>query len=118
MSVFKPARYFDPVKIAELKPLASDIDKLNVFPFLTLSAIASLKGELPQHLAISADLSPDVNRVEWWKRHEDLPNWSKVCKMKLLLQPSSAAADHNSFNDRQVSSLQDYIETSVMLQTT
>ena len=45
MSVFKLARsYFDPVKIAE----ASNIDKLNVFPFLTSSAIASLKGELPQ----------------------------------------------------------------------
>ena len=46
MPAFKLARYLYPVKIAELKPIASDIDKLNVFPFLTSSAIASLKGEL------------------------------------------------------------------------
>ena len=74
MSAFKIARYFGPVKISELKPIASDIDKLNVFPFITSSSIASLKGELPQYLATSADLSSDVNRVEWWKRHEE--DWS------------------------------------------
>ena len=74
VSAFKLARHFDPVKIAELKPTASEMDQLKMFPS---SAISSLKSELPQYLAISADLSPGFDRVDWWKRHEqDLPNWS------------------------------------------
>ena len=44
------------------------------------------------------------------------------CKNVLLVQPSSAAAERvfsilsSSFTERQTSSLEDYIETSVMLQ--
>ena len=33
VSAFKLARYFDPVKISEIKPTANDIDLLSVFPF-------------------------------------------------------------------------------------
>ena len=57
------------------------------------------------------------------KRHtEDLPHWSTAFKLVLLVQPSSAAAERvfslpqNSFSQRQSSSLEDYIETSLMLQ--
>ena len=45
-----------------------------------------------------------------------------ACKNVLLIQPSSAAAERafsilcNSFGERQESSLQDYIECSIMLQ--
>ena len=59
----------------------------------------------------------------WWKRHaNDLPHWSKAYKMILLVQPSSAAAERvfsilsNSFSDTQRSSLEDCIETSIMIQ--
>ena len=120
---FKLARYFDPAKIAELKPSACDIDELCLFPFFDSTDITNLKGELPLYLATATDVSPDINKIEWWKRHEeDLPQWSKCCKMLLLIQPSSAAAERvfsiltNSFNYRQEGSLRDYIETSVMLQ--
>ena len=35
-----------------------------------------------------------LDPMVWWKRHEnDLPHWSKTCKMVLLVQPSSAAAE-------------------------
>ena len=44
---------------------------------------------------------------------EDLPNWSKAYKMLLLLQPSSAAAQH-SFNDRQASSLQETLSVMII----
>ena len=49
-------------------------------------------------------------------------NFAKVNKLVLLVQPSSAAAERvfsllqNSFSQRQSSSLEDYIETSLMLQ--
>lgn len=84
-----------------------------MFPFLNSSSvISSLKGELSKYLAAAA---ADINRVEWWKRHEnDLRHWSRAYKLLLLIQPSSAAAERvfsilsNSFNDRQTSSLQDY----------
>ena len=61
----------------------------------------------------------------WWKRQRhanDLPHWLKACKILLLVQPSSVAAERvfsilsNSFTDTQRSSLEDYIETSIMIQ--
>ena len=51
-----------------------------------------------------------------------LPNWSIACKTALLIQPSSAPAEcvfsllNNSFKDNQARALEDYIETSIMLQ--
>ena len=44
------------------------------------------------------------------------------CKTALLIQPSAAAAEHtfsllnNSFKEDQAAALEDYIETSIMLQ--
>ena len=74
-------------------------------------------------MAKAADVDKTVSKTDWWKNHEgDLPNWLKGCKLSLLFQPSSAAAERvfsilqNSFKDQQNSSLEDYIETSVMLQ--
>ena len=68
--------------------------------------------------------STDHTPPQWWKLHEDeLPHWSLAVKKGLLLQPSSAASErvfsllNNSFNDRQHNSLEDYIETSIMLQS-
>ena len=61
-------------------------------------------------------------RALWWERHkEDLPHWSTAFKLVLLVQPSSAAAEgfflsSKTFSQRQSSSLEDYIETSLMLQ--
>ena len=56
------------------------------------------------------------------KHASDLPYWSKVWKMFLLIQPSSAAAERvfsilsNSFTETQRSSLEDYIESSIKIQ--
>ena len=124
VSAFKYAHFFDPVKIVEIKPSASDIERLRIFPFLDSdSIIDGLKVELPKHLATAEDISPEIDRLEWWKKHEcDLPHWSQACKNVLLVQQSSAAAERvfsilsSSFTERQTSSLEDYIETAVMLQ--
>ena len=97
--------------------------KLRIFPFLNSNIIDQLKLELPKYMAAAEDISPTVDTIVWWKRHaNDLPHWSKACKMLLLVQPSSAAAERvfsilsSSFTATQRSSLEDYIETSIMIQ--
>ena len=68
---------------------------------------------------MAEDLSPSTDKHE-----TELPHWSKACKMVLLVQPSSAAAKRvfsllsNSFTEQQMSSLEDYIETSIMINIT
>ena len=124
LSVFKAARYFDPSKLLELQPTCCDIEDLRVFSFLNSdSIIDGLKSELPAYMSKADGISNDVCKVNWWKRHtSELPKWSKACKSLLLLQPSSAAAERvfslltNSFKEQQSTSLEDYIETSIMLQ--
>ena len=79
--------------------------------------------ELPWYIAITDGVSTEVQKTMWWKNHETvLPKWSSACKLAPLVQPSSAAAERvfsvlsNSFRDQEMHSLEDYIETSVMLQ--
>lgn len=124
LSAFKYACYFDPVKIGELKPSAADLDNLKVFTFLAGDGqIDGLKAELPRYMALADGVSTVVNKIEWWRNHtEELPKWSSACKLILLIQPSSAAAERvfsllsSSFKEQQANSLEDYIETSIMLQ--
>ena len=123
MNAFKAARFFDPAKVYELKPTSTDIDDLKVFPFLTQPVLEGLKAELPLYLSKAEGVSTEMMKLQWWQSHqEELPRWSNACKQVLLIQPSSAAAErvfsllNNSFNERQNSSLEDYIETSIMLQ--
>ena len=67
--------------------------------------------------------SSEINIQAWWKNHEgEIPAWSKACKLMLLVQPSSAAAERvfsllqNSFNGKQTRALEDYVSASVMMQ--
>lgn len=69
------------------------------------------------------DVCDQVDAVGWWKVHQsDLPNWSSAFKLVTLVQPSSAAAERvfslltSSFTVQQESSLEDYVQLSVMLQ--
>ena len=75
-------------------------------------------------MAKAEGVNPAISKIDWWSNHEsELPNWSKACKLSLLFQPSSAAAERvfsllqNSFKDQQYSSLEDYIEASIMFNT-
>ena len=122
LAAFKAAQLFSPFKVTELNPSNATIDTLSNLPFL-LSAIPDLKVELPFYIAASEDIEENYAPLLFWKRHEhDLPQWSKAAQKMLLVQPSSAASEHvfsllsNSFRERQHSSLQDYIEASLMLQ--
>jgi hypothetical protein len=81
-----------------------------------------MKAELPTYLAKADGVSPEMDKLDWWRHESELPMWSKACKTVLLVQPSSAAAERvfsllsNSFSETQTSSMEDYIESSIMLQ--
>ena len=50
--------------------------------------------ELPLYMAIANGVSPDLDKLKWWKNHHiELPHCSRVCKTALLIQPSLAAAE-------------------------
>lgn len=81
-----------------------------------------LKGELSAYLAKAAGVSPKTDTLEWWQSHStDLPHWSIAVKDVVLVQPSSAAAElfsflTASFGPQQDSALQEYVQSSIMLQ--
>ena len=122
LETFKVARLFSPFRLTEINPTVASIDALAAFPFLA-SEITALKQELPLYQAAAQDVDPSYDPLRFWKHHEgNLPTWAKAARHVLLVQPSSAASERvfsllrNSFGERQNSSLQDYIETSLMLQ--
>ena len=124
LAVFKACRLFIPQKVREMKPTASFIDEsLSVVPFLDTNEREKLKIELPAYLARVADIDNDINPLEWWKRNSTtLPYFSSTAKKVVLVQPSSAASERvfsmlrATFDEQQDSTLQDYIEASLMMQ--
>ena len=77
------------------------------------------------YLALAADANATVDSLEWWKSHtqsEGLAHWLSVAQELFMVQPSSAAVEqvfsilNRSFGDQQHNSLEDYVESSVMLQ--
>ena len=64
-------------------------------------------------------VSPELDNLEWWKNHQlELPNWLRACKTALLIQPAERVFSllNNSFKESQTYVLEDYIETSLMVQ--
>ena len=84
-----------------------------------------MKTELAEYIAAAEDVSEGVDPLKWWRAKEDgasMLNWVKALKLILLVQPSSASAERvfsiltDSFNFKQESALEDYIQLSVMMQ--
>ena len=122
LAAFKACRLFSPSQLYAMKPSVQAVDDLGAVPFLR-SKLSSLKTELPRYIAASEDVSSETSVLDWWEKNGcKLPHWADAFKLSLLAQPSSAAAERvfsllqNSFGNRQQSSLEDYIETSLMLQ--
>ena len=85
--------------------------------------LGGLKTELLAYLARVSDLDTEFNPLEWWKQNAPvLLRWSSAVRKILLVQLSSAAAEcvfsslKVSFGEQQNSSLQDYMEASLVLQ--
>jgi len=124
VTAFKATRLLIPQKITEMQPDASAIDALTAFPFLAdATTLHHLKTELPDYLAKAQDVSINMAPLEWWNRQtENLPHWLAAVRKIVLIQPSSAAAErvfsilNTSFGERQDNALQDYVESSLMLQ--
>ena len=84
----------------------------------------STEGGIPQvYAAIAEDVSDEFTFLEFWKNNwKELPKSGEASSQILLCQPSSAATEHifsimnNSFEDQHHSSLEDYLEASVMMQ--
>ena len=72
-------------------------------------------------MAASEDVSTEFDLIAWRKKHAiELPKWANAFIKLLLVQPSSTAAERvfsilQRFTVQQRSSLEDYIELSVML---
>ena len=121
LTVFKAARLFSPQKMQDMQPSASSIDSLSTFPFFDEEDLGRLNSELPIHFSKAVDLDASIGPLQWWQ-HNDLPYWSSAGRKVVLVQPSSAASErlfsllNASFQDQQENTLQDVLETSIMLQ--
>ena len=65
----------------------------------------------------------DSEVLDWWHRNEmKFPNWANACKQALIIQLSSGTIERvfsllqNSFQKQKKSAMEDYIESSLMLQ--
>ena len=123
LAAFKAARLFSPHKMQVMQPTAISVDSLTIFPFLNQQeTLSDLKEELPTYLAKCSDVGSSVTAMEWWRVNaQSLPKWSAAARQVFLIQPSSAAAErvfsllYASFSEQQQHSLNDYVETSIML---
>ena len=105
-------RVSSPQKLKVMQTDASAIDGLSIFPFLNSTSILDgLKAELPTHLAKSVDIDPKFSCLEWWKQIETALPCSSAAASECVFSLLNA-----SFNKQEHHSLQDYAETSVMLQ--
>jgi len=121
VNIFKASRLFSPSKLNEIRPIATDIDGLIVFQFLS-GEIDHLKEELPIYIAKASDVDSSVDILEWWKSASvELTHWPNAAQKVLSIQPSSAAAERvfsilSRFTNTQMNSLEDYVECTIMLQ--
>ena len=123
LQAFKAARVFLPSKVQEMNINTQAVESLAVFPFFDAVELQHLKTELPNYIAACEDVDSSHDVCTFWKnRKQTLPHWSAAACKVAVIQPSSAAAErvfsvlNGSFSDTQNSSLQNLIETSVMLQ--
>ena len=116
LAAFKAARLFVPHRLVEMDAGIAAVDSLAAFPFLNKPAVLDvMKSELANYLALAQDVSPEMDKLEWWKGHSrELPHWSTGVQNVVLVQPSSAASERvfsflkASFGPQQDCTLQDY----------
>ena len=94
VKAFKAAQFFIPSKTAEMQPIATEVDSLKNFPFFTNTTYIISKQNFvftwPRLL-----LSVQKLTHLWWQYHSnELPHWSAAVQDVVLVQPSSAAAEH------------------------
>lgn len=94
VAIFKAARLFSPHMVNIMRPTATCINTLSVFPSLTPQVLSELKDELPLYMSKASGVDRSVCPLEWWRLNcEHLPKWSVEARKVFLIQPSSAAAE-------------------------
>ena len=97
VTLFRRARYFDPMAVQDLNLTAENVRSLRIFPFLDSDrTIEALQAELPAYIAAAdgTDITEDDKKVRWWSlRQNDLPAWADAVRKVLLIQQSSAASE-------------------------
>ena len=123
LKAFKAARLFNSHYLNKVKPQNVALNSLSVLPFVTEPILAQLKEEYPLYAAAAEDVSTDCEIVTFWNLYAySIPVWKENAAKVLLLQPSSAAAERvfsilkNFFGDQQLSTLEDYLKASLILQ--
>ena len=124
LDIFKAARLFSPHQIQFIKPDVALIqDQLGGLPFVKSVDLTELSLELPTYLARAEGVCNTTCSLKWWKSNSDvLPNWSRLARKIVLLQPSSGCVErvfsllNSTFGEQQDNSLQDYVQSSIMLQ--
>lgn len=98
---------------------------LSVIPFLSGSVISNdLKTEVLSYLTKAMDVSMDFDMLEWWKSKGDaLSHRSLAAKNVLFSRTTFVSCIWTSFSllvnsseEKQNNYLENYVETSVMLQ--
>ena len=114
---------FNPHYLKKIEPESACLDSLLSLPFIKESMLSELQEEFPKFMALVDGISPEYSVLNFWRDNTaTLPKWSETDKNIMLIQASSAAAErvfsllNNSFGDQQLSSLEDYLEASLMLQ--
>jgi len=79
--------------------------------------------KMAESSSASVGASAEYDTLRWWKGHlQDLPCWSSAARDVVLVQPSLATSEQvfsllkANFGPQQDCWLQDYIESSLMLQ--
>jgi hypothetical protein len=131
LHVFKGFQLLDPEFVATASGFALE-ERLDILftsvPVLRerFEALKDLaQDELPSYVSKARQLDPDtVERdlaIFWKSVSQELPALAKICRIAMLYQPSSAAAERvfsmlkSQFGDRQQHALGDYQSTSIKL---
>ena len=59
LAAFTTARLLNPQKVAEMLAIASDVDDLASFPFVTSTVLSNLKIELPSYVVKADGIDPN-----------------------------------------------------------
>ena len=122
LKIFKAARLFSPRHIASGPCNPRLVEDLRAVSFFESAAIDKLTQEFPEYHTLAEGCASGTNLLAWWPRAAGrIPTWSWACKIMMLCQPSSGAAERvfavlrDSIGKHQQSALEDYQAVSVML---
>jgi hypothetical protein len=126
VKLLKYARYCNPKRLADLRPTQEKL-QLELVNFKCISHplgtinLDLLKAELPDYVALAADISDEVDILSFFKNNKNtVPTWAKFACHLASQQISSAAAERVfsmlklMFTRLQDSSISDYVQAAVL----